>query len=131
MTIEICSEKDIPDLLNVSLQSYREHYTHLWYDHGEKYMADNFNAENFRLQLADKNVALFLIRDDQHVPAGFLKLNIDKAWENYDATSSLELERIYLIKRVSGKGLGKKILDFVTDLAKEKGDRKSTRLNSS
>jgi diamine N-acetyltransferase len=123
MTIKPCTPEDIPVLLKVSIQSYKEHYLHLWYDNGKKYIADNFNTGNFQSQLADKNVALFLIYDDQNMVAGFLKLNIDKGWENYDATSSLELERIYLINSVSGKGLGTKVLDFVTGFSKEKNKK--------
>ena len=78
MTIEICSEKDIPSLVNISIQSYCEHYTYLWNDEGEAYIAENFSASNFKHQLDDKNVAMFLIYDEEVQPCGFLKLNIDK-----------------------------------------------------
>lgn len=123
MTIEICSEKDIPSLVNVSIQSYCEHYRYLWNDEGEAYIAENFSASNFRRQLDDKNVAMFLIYDEEVQPCGFLKLNIDKAYENYPADLSLELERIYLINKVSGKGYGKKAMDFVTSFAKNKNKK--------
>ena len=118
MTIRPCSFEDIPVLLQVSIQSYREHYLHLWYDNGKKYMDDNFNYQVFKSQLEDKNVVLFLICDEQKSPVGFLKLNIDKAWQGYDEASSLELERIYLIRNASGKGLGSSIIDFVANFAK-------------
>ena len=123
MTLKICSTAHISTLVDVSIQSYREHYTYLWYDEGKKYIADNFNSESFKQQLTDANVALFLIYDEKKEAAGFLKLNIDKAYENYESQHTLELERIYLTKRASGKGLGKKVMDFAASFARDKNKK--------
>ena len=125
MYIKKCIEADIDDLVRVSIQSYSEHYLYLWHDDGKKYVAGNFNSEVFRQQITDNNVALFLIHENKESPPiGFLKLNIDKAYDDKNEKESMELERIYLIKQVSGKGIGSQVLEFAEQFAREKNKKK-------
>jgi len=119
MKIKPCTESDIPDLILVARQSYNEHYLHLWYDAGAWYLENNFTHQQFSEELTDTNAALFLIFNE-HTPVGFLKLNIDKGYENFSDTEALELERIYFIKSASNLGLGKATISFVKDYAKQK-----------
>lgn len=124
MYVKKCTEADIDDLLRVSIQSYNEHYVYLWHDGGKKYVANNFNTETFRQQIHDNNVALFLVYENEDSPpVGFLKLNIDKAYDDKNEKESMELERIYLIKQVSGKGVGKQVLEFTDQFAREKNKK--------
>ena len=119
-----CTEDDISELVRVALESYNAVYLYLWYDKGEKYKANSFNPEAFRQQIHDSNVALFLIYEEKGKPAaGFLKLNIDKAYGDMRENDALELERIYLIKEVSGKGVGRKVLQFVDEFARERSKK--------
>lgn len=119
-----CTEDDISELVRVALESYNAVYLYLWYDRGEKYKANSFNPEVFRQQIHDNNVALYLIYEEKGKPAaGFLKLNIDKAYGDMNEKDSLELERIYLIKEVSGKGVGRKVLEFVDAFARERNKK--------
>jgi diamine N-acetyltransferase len=124
MIIKACSESDIDELVRVSIQSYNEHYLYLWYDAGKKYVANNFNAQQFKDQLNDPNVALFLIYEGKDSPAvGFLKLNIDKPYKSYGKETSLELERIYIVRSAAGKGVGKKVLEFTDQFALSKNKK--------
>lgn len=117
-TIARCSISDIPLLVSVATQSYSEHYTYLWHDNGEFYINRSFNAAQLEAEMADANARFFLLYEDQET-VGFMKLNIDKAIGNYIPEKALELERIYILKKASGRGLGKKAVDFVLELAKE------------
>ncbi len=119
MKIKPCTQNEIPDLISVARQSYKEHYLHLWYDGGDWYLQNNFTDEQFTKELADPNAALFLIIDEQ-IPVGFIKLNIDKGYENYSDAEALELERIYFLKSAAGKGLGKATIKFVAQFAKQR-----------
>jgi diamine N-acetyltransferase len=124
MIIKACSESDIEELVRVSIKSYNEHYLYLWYDAGRKYVANNFNAQQFRDQLNDPNVALFLIYEGKDSPAvGFLKLNIDKGYKSYGRENSLELERIYIVRSAAGKGVGKKVIEFTDQYARSKNKK--------
>lgn len=122
MQITECTYADIPVLLDVYLQSYREHYPYLWHDGGEGYMRANFNYAQLEKELSDLNAAFFLLSEEK--PIGILKLNIDKEVNEYTAEESLELERIYFIKEASGKGSGKETIDFVIDFAKKRNKKR-------
>ncbi|MEM8524733.1 MAG: GNAT family N-acetyltransferase [Bacteroidota bacterium] len=104
-----CDQQDIPQLIQVSAQSYREHYTYLWEDKGENYIANNFNKNTFTKELLLPNSEFYLILW-QSEAVGFFKINDIE--ETY-----LELERIYLIAEAKGKGIGKAAVDFVENLA--------------
>ncbi len=119
MEIRICSKTDIDELVKLSVQSYVDHYTYLWYDNGEAYIKSNFSYQQLNAELADPNASFYMICLDNR-PVGYLKLNIDKGIENYSPTDALELERIYFIKEAAGKGLGRSAMEFVVDLAKSK-----------
>ena len=119
MEIKPSTIQDIPILISVARQSYKDHYLHLWYDGGEWYLQNNFTYEQFLKELSDPTVALFLIFDEK-TPVGFIKLNINKGYENYSEVEALELERIYFLKSAAGRGLGKATIEFITHFAKQK-----------
>jgi len=120
MQIETCTQDDIKDLVEVSTKSYMEHYVYLWLDNGTNYIKTNFNTDKISEEISDPNSHFFLIRDGQY-SVGLIKLNINCKTNNFSEALALELERIYLIKDYSGKGLGKKAIQFVIDFARTKG----------
>jgi len=100
----------------IATQSYREHYTYLWHDKGERYIEQHYNYQAFFNELNDPNITSWIISShDKSV--GIIKVNISKAVSRYSAKESMELERIYLIKDASGKGYGKAVLNFVVEFA--------------
>ena len=117
-TISICTEKDIPIIIAVALQSYNEHYLHLWYDNGEWYKQRCFTPEILREEMSDSNAIFYLLYDNDS-PVGFLKLNLHKKLDPYTDADCLELERIYIIKAGTGKGIGKQAIQFTLDLARQ------------
>jgi diamine N-acetyltransferase len=120
--IERSTTKDIPAIISVALQSYLKNYTHLWHDNGVWYMQRCFNNDRLAEEFADKNAAFFLIyRHEEAV--GFIKLNVDKAAHASDASNSLELERLYLLDKVTGEGIGGQAMQFVTQFAKSKNKK--------
>lgn len=123
MQIRECTYTDIPVLIGISIQSYREHYTYLWHDEGEHYIRTNFNYEKLETEMSDLNSVFFLLLSGQK-PVGILKLNIDKGINEYTSGESLELERIYIISEASGKGVGKETIDFVVEFAKQRNKKR-------
>ncbi|MCC9168715.1 GNAT family N-acetyltransferase [Pontibacter harenae] len=119
ITITPCTSADIPQLIEVAVHSYNQHYTHLWYDNGADYVKKCFTQHPLEQEFADSNAAFFFINLEEK-PVGFLKLNIDKALDNYTAADALELERIYIIQEASGKGIGSKAIDFTVQFAKDR-----------
>ncbi|MEL6719343.1 MAG: GNAT family N-acetyltransferase [Bacteroidota bacterium] len=104
-----CELEDIPQLIKISTQSYREHYPYLWEDKGESYIANNFNEAVFKQELLQASSEFYLVLLQEEA-VGFFKINkIDGI--------HLELERIYLITTAKGRGLGKAAIHFVEGLA--------------
>lgn len=122
MQIRICTKDDIATLIEVSTQSYMEHYTYLWHDNGENYIRSNFNYEKLSDEMAIPNAVFFLILDEERA-VGLIKLNIDSAVSNFPADQALELERIYFVKEAAGKGFGKEAISFVSDFAKQRNKK--------
>lgn len=103
-------------LIEVAHKTYREHYQYLWKDKGEHYIETSYNKEAFQKEVQDKNVGLYLITHKK-TTYGFLKLNFDATFVNYTAQEALELERIYLLKKETGKGIGKAVMKAVDTIA--------------
>jgi ribosomal protein S18 acetylase RimI-like enzyme len=105
-------------LSDVAIRAYSDHYLHLWHDKGEWYINKSFSVKNLLKELEDEHTRFFLIYYNEEA-VGFLKLHIDEPAEGEENQNALELERIYLLKSASGKGIGKFVLDFVFQIAKE------------
>ncbi|MHA6248803.1 N-acetyltransferase family protein [Pontibacter sp. CAU 1760] len=117
-----CTPADIHTLQDIALNSYGDHYLYLWHDGGAWYIDKCFSDKALKQELEDPNAAFFMIYMQKEL-VGFLKLNIDKALEGGDARESLELERIYLTKKASGKGIGRQAVDFAVDFARQRQKR--------
>lgn len=122
VTITPCTAADLHTLQDIAINSYGDHYLYLWHDGGRWYLDRCFSDGALQKELADPNAAFFLIYLQEEL-VGFLKLNVDKAPEGGSAADSLELERIYLTRSASGKGVGRRVMDFTVDYARQRGKR--------
>lgn len=105
-------------LSEVALKAYADHYLHLWYDGGKWYMHKCFTEQQMLAELGDPNTAFYLALYSE-APVGFLKLNIDAPLEGEENKNALELERIYLNKEATGKGIGKELVQLTVEVARE------------
>ena len=117
-----CTTADIYTLQDIAINSYGDHYLYLWHDGGMWYLNRCFSEDALKKELEDTNAAFFLIYAEDEL-VGFLKLNISKETEGYSADEALELERIYLTRSASGKGIGKEAVNFTKQYA-QKLDKK-------
>jgi diamine N-acetyltransferase len=117
-----CTLAELPKLHHIAVEAYNDHYTYLWHDGGAWYVNRSFTEEALRDDMADPNVAYFIVyyKDE---PAGFMKFNKDKALAGYSDAECLELERLYLVDRASGIGIGKWAVDFAVQYALESDKR--------
>ncbi len=113
---KICSEDDIPQILEVYKQSYKEHYLYLWTDNGENYMNASFTKEKITSEMNVLDSQFYLIYD-QELAIGVLKINNNKSADGKKDTDALEIERLYFLKEAAGKGFGKATLKMVLQLA--------------
>jgi GNAT superfamily N-acetyltransferase len=117
-----CRAADLPILVAVAVQSYREHYLHLWTDDGAWYLERCFTPAVLAREMTDPTSHFYLIYRDE-APVGFLKINDQHPLEGYPPQDCLEVERLYLLAAVTGQGVGRKSLAFADGLARDKGRR--------
>jgi len=113
-----CSVKDAEDLSDIAIRAYKDYYLYLWFDNGDWYINYSFAPAIFEKELRNDNHAFFFLNEKQ-TPIGFLKLNISRSLKDYEEYSAIELERIYLIRAATGKGYGRRVMEFCLDYAKD------------
>jgi len=113
---------DAASLSAIAIKAYCDHYLHLWDDGGDWYIEKCFSISNLEEELADPNAVFYLVFDKDEA-VGFLKINIDAAFGGFSKKASMELERIYLTRDASGKGIGSYLLRWFFDFAIERNKK--------
>jgi diamine N-acetyltransferase len=112
----ITSEK-LTELADVAGRAYRDHYLHLWHDNGNWYLDQFFSLQRFKDELNNPDFKFYLIYEGEFA-VGFFKLNMRPHFGRHPDTD-MEVERIYLMKEASGKGIGSQVMKEVESIAKE------------
>jgi len=102
----------------VGTVAYNQHYLHLWKDgNSDPYIKTSFTKAVLQMEMQDTNTELFLIKEET-TAVGILKLDLYKRLDSYNEKEALLLDKIYLLKEYTGKGIGKKALDFAETRAR-------------
>ena len=109
---------DADALAVLSKSIYKEYYLHLWYPGGANWYMDEYayTPGKLRSELADTNNLHFIVYDD-NLPMGYLKIRLHETLEGFEQLNSLEIERIYLHKKIAGKGIGKQLMRLSEEIA--------------
>lgn len=99
---------------------YQQHYLHLWEIGGaDWYMHEYAYPENIlRKELEDSN-NIYCIAYHKNKAIGYLKIKINETLKGFEELNALEVERIYIDESVTGKGIGKQLMQYVFDIAKQ------------
>jgi len=84
------------------------------------YINESFEIEKIRTEIEDKNVAFFIIYLNEKA-VGYAKMREDSKVDCITNENSIELQRIYIIERVYGKGIGENLLNHCLETAKKQG----------
>lgn len=105
--------------IEVGRLAYNQHYLHLW-KHGNSapYIESSFTLDVLSKEENDANTILYRILCNK-IAVGVLKITLNAALDPYSATDALCIDKIYILKAHSGKGIGKKVLQFAMLRAKE------------
>lgn len=60
-----------------------------------------------------------MVMDDEGKPSGYLKLCIHAVLRGQEAKDCMEIERIYLHRQATGKGMGSRLMQFAETKARE------------
>lgn len=112
------AQQGIETYIEVGLQSYNEHYLHLWKNQdASAFIHKNLTNIAVEKALDDPKQYLYLIYLNA-IPVGILKLTLDSKKGTFLDKSNVLLNKIYLLRAYSGKGLGKQALQFAEAFAK-------------
>ncbi len=117
LRIEKITISEVEKFSEVATQAYFDHYRHLWYDEGEWYAHKCFNVNQLSEELLDdKNRFFFAILDEKLV--GFLKLRPENQLAEQEG-NGFEIERIYMTNEATGRGVGRKMMEFAIEMARQ------------
>jgi len=85
----------------------------------QKYLENNLSLEQLTLELQDQNSEFYFSICDNKV-IGYLKINHGQAQTELKDQSSLEIERIYVLKEFIGKRVGQVLYNAAIDIAKQR-----------
>ena len=86
------------------------------------YLELAFNKEKISQEISDKNTSFLIAESDKRAIA-YAKLTSNKKPDELKDANSIELERFYVEKSMTAKGIGKKLFARCLDIAKTKGFR--------
>jgi diamine N-acetyltransferase len=120
LTIYKASLTDAPLISELAKRIYREHYLHLWQPGGAQwYMQEYAYAQSkIEQELTDANVEYFIAAEDG-ASLGYMKIILNATLTKHETLNALEVERIYLHKAATGKGLGKKLMQMALQKAQQ------------
>ncbi|SHM21305.1 GNAT family N-acetyltransferase [Mucilaginibacter sp. OK098] len=115
--IKQCDINHTDVLHDIAIQTYKQTYTYLWADDGAAYLNRFYKKDDLEKELITPGVTYFLVYADDKA-AGYFKLK-QSALLPYSNYQCLEIEKLYLLQQFAGKGTGKTIMTFISDLAKQ------------
>ena len=119
INIRKCSIADLDKLQSIGYETYDETFRSMNIQETmDKYLQESFNKKKLLTELSNKACKFYFLYLENEL-AGYLKVNDASAQTDINDKNSIELERIYIKKDYKGQGLGKKLMNFVLQLAKE------------
>ncbi len=103
----------------IGIQSYRQYYLHLWEDKDPTpYIDSSFTQNVLDQEMAHPNDEHFIIYNGT-LPVGIFKAIVHSEIAPYTSKEAFLLEKLYILKEYSGKGIGTEVLNFVENKAKK------------
>lgn len=116
---EPISPETYSSYIEVGAKAYNQHYLHLWPNGNTKpYITSSFTNAVLEKEARDSNTILYRILSNQKA-VGVLKITLDSAVHPFSKEEALCVDKIYILNEYSGKGIGKKVLQFALLRAEE------------
>lgn len=120
LKIKKCEEDNLDVLIEISKETFISTFKDSNSEKNLKeYIEKAFNTNKMYEELLNENSVFYILYDDK-IPVGYLKLNEGEGQSDIKDSSSLEIERIYVLKEFQGMGIGKILLDKAIDFAIDK-----------
>ncbi len=122
MTIKKCTLEDIETLQKVCRETFVETFSDQnTAEDMEKYLNEIYALDVLEKEIANVNSVTFIAYDDSSSALGYLKLNRADAQTEKGFDDFMEIQRIYILKKAKGQGIGSEFIRISETQAKEWG----------
>lgn len=119
LVIRKCTIDDLVALREISYKTYNETFKDSNTTSNMKnYLDKAFNINKMREELLNVNSQFYFIYVNEEL-SGYLKLNESTAQTEIDDSDSIEVERIYVLKKFHNKALGSALMTKAIEIAGE------------
>lgn len=110
---------DSKTLFKLMKEIYPPAYKHFWTDNGEWYVNTQYSKENILEELSQENADYYFILFNNEIIGNF-RILWNETLEGLQVEKQIKIHRIYLHKKIQGKGIGKKLLSWIEEKAIKK-----------
>lgn len=107
-------------LFRLMKQIYTPAYSHFWEDHGDWYVNSQYSKEHILKELSQENAEYYFILKKDKIIGNFRIIWDDKL-ANLSEEKQVKLHRIYLHPKTQRIGIGKQLMFWLEEKAKQKG----------
>ena len=119
ITIHELTRADIPQLRDLAIRIYRDTFSGQNSEANmEAFLAKDYSVESFDREFDETGSAYFFACDNSR-PVGYLRLRKSKEAEAHLGDNTIELHRLYVDINYQGHGLGKLLMEFALERARE------------
>src|SRR3954471_6524455 len=122
ITIREANANDVELLRKLSIATFSETFAafNKWEDM-QMYIEKYFSRENLRDELESKE-NFFFVAFFNSEPVGYFKLRTPQEHLHaLESNNAIELERIYVLKKLHGTGLGYKLIQYALEYSRRNG----------
>ena len=121
LSIRYAGSQDAMLIADISHQTFYETFAvHNRKEDMDKFLNEQFTRGKLMMEVgAPENI--FLLAQFNEEVAGYVKLRDARSPAMLANMNGLEIARIYVMNNMIGKGVGKQLMEFVINIAKEKG----------
>lgn len=119
-SIQKIAINDIIQLQKIGKQTFSETFAeNNTEDNMQTYLEKGFSVEKLTSELNNPNAEFYFAMQENN-PIGYLKINFGPAQTELQDDSSLEIERIYVLKEYHGQNIGQLLYEKALGIAKSK-----------
>ncbi|RZI48248.1 GNAT family N-acetyltransferase [Lactococcus kimchii] len=119
MILKKVTLKDVQQLQEISIETFSDTFKDANDEANLKeYLKNAYNIEQLKSELSDLESDFYFVYYKKEL-AGYLKLNVSNAQSEKHDINALEIERIYIKTHFKRLGLGRYLLNYAINQAKE------------
>ncbi|PWT97138.1 MAG: GNAT family N-acetyltransferase [Bacteroidetes bacterium] len=123
LEIRFAGNDDVAAIASISLKTFFDTFAEYnTPENMDSFMNDHFSETRLSYELEDPS-NIFLIAEIEKRLVGYAKLSESPNPNGLDGVSSIEICRIYSIKDMIGKGVGKSLMQKSIDIARERNKK--------